>query len=137
MQKNSDIYYRHLAVKGRGSPLWLPAINRRLPVEYRRSGTRIGDVGLLTVSGSFDFLFNILLPADHPIHAGRVPDMFSPLDPPLDLEDIEEREQFAEDSYLASATVEKMQQDGQERSPYVCILPVAVYMFTLYMCTAA
>ncbi|KJA14911.1 hypothetical protein HYPSUDRAFT_412822 [Hypholoma sublateritium FD-334 SS-4] len=116
IQRSCDIYYRHLAVKGRGSPLWLPAANWNLPVEYRRTGISIGDVGLVTADGSFDFLFNILLPPDHHVHVGRVPETFSPLHPPLRLEDIEIQEQFTEDSYLASATVEKRQRDGQQHS---------------------
>ncbi|KJA16636.1 hypothetical protein HYPSUDRAFT_71287 [Hypholoma sublateritium FD-334 SS-4] len=116
VQRSCDIYYRHLAVKGRGSPLWLPAPNWNLPKEYRRTGISIGDVGRITASGSFDFLFNILLPPDHPVHAGRVPEMFSPLYPPLDLDDVEMQEEFADDSYLASASVEKAQQDGQGSS---------------------
>ncbi|KJA14914.1 hypothetical protein HYPSUDRAFT_95571, partial [Hypholoma sublateritium FD-334 SS-4] len=97
------IYYRHLAVKGRGSPLWQPDPNWNLPIGYRRIGISIGDVGLITEDGSFDFLFNILLPPDDPVHAGRVPEMFSPLNPPLSLDDVEKREQFGEDSYLANS----------------------------------
>ncbi|KJA19104.1 hypothetical protein HYPSUDRAFT_44564 [Hypholoma sublateritium FD-334 SS-4] len=113
IMRNCDIYYRHLSVKGRGSPLWLPAVNRRLPIEYRRKGISIGDVGLITFSGSFDFLFNILLPAEHPIHGGRVPERFIPLSPPLEPEDVEDQEEFAEDSYLASASVKRTQNDGR------------------------
>lgn len=106
------MYYRHLSVKGRGSPLWLPAVGRQLSIEHRRKGISIGDVGLITFSGSFDFLFNILLPAEHPIHSGRVPERFIPLDPPLEDEDVEIQEEFAEDSYLASASVKKAQNNG-------------------------
>ena len=112
-------------MKGRGSPLWLPAVNRSLPIEYRRGGIGIGDVGIITASGSFDFLFNILLPATHPIHDGRVPEMFSPLNPPLNIGDIDEQEEFAEDSYLASASVEKTQREGQRHSSYGRIIPFA------------
>ena len=108
-------------MKRRGSPLWLPAANWNSPVEYRRTGISIGDVGLITADGSFDFLFNILLPPDHRVHAGRVPETFSPLHPPLSLDDIEVQEQYPEDSYLASETVEKKQGDSQGHSPYACL----------------
>ena len=130
VQRSCDIYYRHIGVKGRGSPLWLPAANRRLPIEYRRCGICIGDVGLITASGSFDFLFNILLPADHPIHAGRVPEMFSPLHPPLDSEDIEEQEECAADSYLASSSVERTQKDGQGNLSYAYFIHITKFPFT-------
>ncbi len=49
-----------------------------LPKEYRRKGVSLGDVGIL-YSTSFCFLFNIFLPADHPINSGRVPLDFKPL----------------------------------------------------------
>ena len=116
IQRPCDIYYRHLSVKGRGSPLWLPAVGRQLSIDYRRKGISIGDVGLITFFGSFDFLFNILLPAEHPIHNGRVPEGFIPLDPPLEAEDLDFQEEFAEDSYLASASVKKAQNNGQGNS---------------------
>lgn len=122
MQRNCDIYYRHLSMKGRGCPLWLPAPNSRLPREYRRTGINVGDVGLITASGSFDFLFNILLPPDDPIHAGRLPEGFSPLYPPLKPEDIEDQEEFSADSYLASASVQKTQKDGQGSSACVFLI---------------
>ncbi len=51
-----------------------------LPKEYRKSGVMIGDVGILYRSGDFDFLFNVLHPADHEINMGRVPEGFYPLD---------------------------------------------------------
>ena len=52
----------------------------RLPTTYRRSGVRFGDVGILYRSGDFDFLFNVLLPANHEINMGRVPEGFYHLD---------------------------------------------------------
>lgn len=51
------------------------------PVEYRRNGVSVGDVGVLDpISGDFTFLFNIFLSADHEINEGRVPNGFIPLD---------------------------------------------------------
>lgn len=39
----------------------------------------IGDVGIITSDGDFDFLFSICLPSRHPINSGRVPPGFMPL----------------------------------------------------------
>ncbi|KAF7374473.1 Pleiotropic drug resistance ABC transporter protein [Mycena sanguinolenta] len=57
-----------------------------LPAEYRRRGVAIGDVGRVTPEGSFDFFFNIYLPANHPINV-NVPEDFVPLSPydPVDV----------------------------------------------------
>ena len=50
-----------------------------LPIEYRRTGVSIGDVGIVDTTGEFTFLFNIFLPADHEINHGRAPSGFIPL----------------------------------------------------------
>ena len=75
-----EIYYHQLLTKRRGSPLWIPGPGRRLPIAYRRQGISIGDVGIITHFGRFDFLFNVFQPADHPINSRGVPESFSPLD---------------------------------------------------------
>jgi hypothetical protein len=71
-----------LLPKRRGFPLWVPKPHENLPEEYRKIGVNIGDVGIVTSDGVFDFLFNICLPSHHPINGGRVPDNFKPLEPP-------------------------------------------------------
>ncbi|KAJ7249243.1 hypothetical protein B0H12DRAFT_1019767, partial [Mycena haematopus] len=70
---------------GRGFPLYIPG-PQDLPLEYRRRGIAIGDVGRVTSEGYFDFFFNIYLPADDPINA-QIPDDFVPLSPyePVDV----------------------------------------------------
>jgi hypothetical protein len=75
-----DIYFNYLLVEKRGIPLWEPGPNMRYPIEYRRGGINIGDVGILYHTGYFAFLFNIFLSADDEINRGRVPDGFIPLD---------------------------------------------------------
>ncbi|KAJ7620021.1 hypothetical protein DFH06DRAFT_1234904 [Mycena polygramma] len=50
-------------VQGHGYPLARP-LSTTFPVAYLRRGISIGDDGM------FDFLFNIYLPADHPINDG-------------------------------------------------------------------
>jgi hypothetical protein len=50
----------------RNHPLWIPQSNMVLPILYRAQGVRVGDVGIFTESGAFDFLFNICVPRDAP-----------------------------------------------------------------------
>ena len=100
-----EIYYYQLLTRKRGSPLWIPGPGSQLPIEYRRQGISIGDVGIIVAqSGEFDFLFNILQPADHPINASKgVPESFSPLDR-TQLE-IVTRRIYGHNTYLTSSSV--------------------------------
>ncbi|KIK66611.1 hypothetical protein GYMLUDRAFT_157344 [Collybiopsis luxurians FD-317 M1] len=67
-QNPSDTYAHLLLTHGHGYPLWVPEPNDALPEEYRASGVRIGDVGLVTADGGFNFLFNVFTPKDHIIN---------------------------------------------------------------------
>ncbi|KAF5312961.1 hypothetical protein D9619_002342 [Psilocybe cf. subviscida] len=79
-----DVYEDIMITKNHGFPLWIPTPNTFLPPDYRYSGVSIGDVGVITPEGAFDFFFNIFADASDPIHANsRLPDIFSPLRPPL------------------------------------------------------
>jgi hypothetical protein len=75
----SEIYCAQLLRQKRGFPLYVPEPRQTLPEDYCRSGVAIGDVGRITPEGSFDFFFNIYLPADHPINNNDVPENFCPL----------------------------------------------------------
>jgi hypothetical protein len=77
---DSEIYARILLAKKHGYPLWLPEPFSNLPREYRKKGVSVGDLGIITSDGAFDFLFNICLPSHHPINSGRVPSGFLPLE---------------------------------------------------------
>ncbi|KJA25511.1 hypothetical protein HYPSUDRAFT_134515, partial [Hypholoma sublateritium FD-334 SS-4] len=88
---------------GRGHPVWIPEPNSRLPDTYREKGTCIGDVGIITPEGGFDFLFNICLTAENPINAGNLPLGFAPISPSLDKRDIREFREFQRGQYLASS----------------------------------
>ncbi|KAF8960161.1 hypothetical protein BDZ97DRAFT_1351936 [Flammula alnicola] len=112
VQKSCDIYYRHLSVKGRGSPLWVPEPNTELPLEYQRRGISIGDVGIITDYGGFDFLFNICLPPGHPINPEDLPENFAPLNPPLRPIDVRGHSGFRPGSYLSSGSVERSRDDS-------------------------
>jgi hypothetical protein len=58
-------------VKKFGYPLWIP--EPTIPIAYQVEGVRIGDVGNIAYDGSFNFLFNICLPRDHPINCFAPP----------------------------------------------------------------
>ena len=86
-----------------------------LPIAYRRTGITIGDVGVISATGNFGFLFNIFCPADHIVNEGRVPATFCPLYIP----NLKFMEQifFDRKSYLASSFLCKR----SDRSPK-CVL---------------
>ncbi|KAF9048915.1 hypothetical protein BJ165DRAFT_1463513 [Panaeolus papilionaceus] len=71
-----------MLTKHRGYPLWIPECSLNLPVEKQKEGIAIGDVGLITSSGGFSFLFNITLAADHPFQPTEMPDGFKPIPAP-------------------------------------------------------
>jgi hypothetical protein len=58
--------------------LYRPEPRPNLPEEYRQTGIAIGDVGIVTVEGGFEFFFNIYLPANNPINIDA-PEDFVPL----------------------------------------------------------
>ncbi|PPQ91597.1 hypothetical protein CVT25_013695 [Psilocybe cyanescens] len=112
IQRSCDVYNRHLGCKGRGFPLWIPEPNNNLPIEYRRIGIDIGDVGIITKSGNFDFLFNICLPAEHPIHRDGVPEGFTPCRP-VRSSDIHRYTEFDAGAFLTSTSVDKSRYEGE------------------------
>ena len=116
-QSINDVYYRLLSSKKRGSPLWIPTTNKRLPVEYQRNGLGIGDVGVITDRGFFDSLFNITHPRDHPlaINSDRLPSDFDPLN--IAPNDIQEYSEFKQGSHLSSASIKNSYKD--DNSSYV------------------
>ncbi|KAJ7138461.1 hypothetical protein C8R43DRAFT_842309, partial [Mycena crocata] len=73
---DSQFYSRLLLSKGAGYPLWLPEPYDDLPTEYKETGVRIGDVGVITSDGAFDFVFNVCVPRDDPINSVGVPEDF-------------------------------------------------------------
>ena len=98
-----EIYYNQLLTKGRGSPLWIPGPGTQLPLEYRKQGISIGDVGIITRSGRFDFLFSILQPANSAINNRGVPESFSRVNPEqleIDITSI-----YGRNTYLTSSSV--------------------------------
>lgn len=110
--KDNEIYERLLRRKGRGFALYIPQPNRRLPIAYRRVGIRIGDVGVITRDGGFNFLFNICIPHDDPANPLILPEDFFPLQPALTDVDVVEFSQYNPGSYLASTSIEKKESDS-------------------------
>jgi hypothetical protein len=92
---------------GYGYPIWRPEPNQFLSDTYQRLGTRIGDVGFVTSNGSFDYLFNVCRPKNHPINVNRTPE---------DFEYVELREEhdvcgnsgaYTPDEHVASTSMKK------------------------------
>ena len=110
-QGSNEIYERHLKLKKRGFPLWIPDPNQVLHLDYRRTGVRIGDVGIITDSGGFSFLFNICLPHDHPVNPRILPEHFAPISPPIEATDIEKVKVFKNGSHLSSASIKRSPQN--------------------------
>lgn len=82
-----------------------------LPIPYRAQGVRVGDVGIFTENGGFDFLFNICVPRDDPINPRNLPENFTPISPPVDQTDIRKFAEFSPGSYLASSSVAESRTD--------------------------
>jgi len=109
---SSDIWYRNLAVKGRGSPLWITSTDLNAPIQYRRSGIAIGDVGFISGFGAFHFLFNISLPANNPINQSiELPKGFIPLQPTGPMQ-IHEHSEFMPGGRLINKSSTKVQIDS-------------------------
>jgi hypothetical protein len=115
-----EIYSDQLLTKKRGYPLWVPGPGMQLPIEYRRQGISIGDVGIITSTGEFDFLFNIFHPANHPINRGLVPPGFSPLSLEELEYDIQKTKVYGPDTYLASSSVRKTSSNWIEQALFLC-----------------
>ncbi|KAF9526475.1 hypothetical protein CPB83DRAFT_896137 [Crepidotus variabilis] len=107
------LYQKSMLPKGRGYPLWFPQAGLNLPSEYRANGFSIGDVGYFTSDGGFEYLFNILLPTDHPFNgsASEVPEGFVPVGP-INSRDIREHWDFEPGAYIGSPSVETSQEDS-------------------------
>jgi hypothetical protein len=115
--KSNDIYERHLKLKKRGFPLWIPDPNQALHLNYRRTGVRIGDVGIITDSGAFSFLFNICLPYNDQVQPRTLPEHFSPISPPIEASDIGKFRVFKNGNHITSDSV-KISQNG---GPISCV----------------
>jgi hypothetical protein len=92
--------------------MWVPKLPDNLPREYHDRGADIGDVGIITDDGVFDFLFSICLPADHPINLGRTPPRFEHIVLNSFMDLITDDEKHPVGSYVGSMSVEKKNVEG-------------------------
>ncbi|KZP32129.1 hypothetical protein FIBSPDRAFT_685746, partial [Athelia psychrophila] len=77
-----QIYVQQLLCKQEGYPLYYPEPPANLPLENRKRGVSIGDVGIIKVDGKFQFAFNIFMRwtgTNDEINCFGVPDHFEPL----------------------------------------------------------
>jgi len=116
-----EVYSSQLLTKKRGYPLWVPGPGMQLPIEYRRQGVSIGDVGIITPTGKFDFLFNIFLPAHDPINDGMVPQGFTPLLLREVERDIQRSIDYGPNTHLASSSVRKISMWTRQVFLHCCI----------------
>ena len=98
-------YINYLSLKQRGFPLWIPEPDQNSPMAYRKKGVDIGDVGILTDSGGFSFLFNIFRPPGDPINPPTLPEGFSPLYLPLKDWDVGKYLEYKTRSFLTGGDI--------------------------------
>ncbi|KAF8336673.1 hypothetical protein F5887DRAFT_987264 [Amanita rubescens] len=75
----SHVYSLEMMIHGAGYPLYMPTPSRGLSAGYRKKGVRVGDVGIITANGAFDFLFNACKhndPSDAGVNPFILPDGF-------------------------------------------------------------
>ncbi|KDR79338.1 hypothetical protein GALMADRAFT_1234875 [Galerina marginata CBS 339.88] len=80
---SDEVYVKAMLSLRRGYPLPAPQPISSLPVEKRRVGTIIGDVGTIRDDGSFDYLFNPLLSTTDPRNPPDLPTAFKDVSPPV------------------------------------------------------
>jgi hypothetical protein len=72
----SEVYAKLLLLKGLGYPLWYPDLDQNLPQAYRDHGVNMGDVGIITGNGAFDFKFNVCTTPEDAVNVRGVPNNF-------------------------------------------------------------
>ncbi|KAF4617419.1 hypothetical protein D9613_006192 [Agrocybe pediades] len=102
------IYQHRMSTLRAGTALWIPEGHSNAPEPCQAKGVTIGDVGTLTPSGSFSFLFNICLPANHPVNRNMVPEGFKPIYPEVDPCDIREINEFMPWDYLSTESMRRL-----------------------------
>lgn len=70
----SQVFSKLLSDQGHGRALRIPEPDENLPAGSRGEDTLIGSVIQLTTSGGIDVLFNLRLPASHPINGDGLPE---------------------------------------------------------------
>ena len=126
------MYERPLTPKDRGFPLWIPQPNMMLPIPYRAKGVCIGDVGIITEFGGFDFLFNI---CDRETTQSTLKNflIFSfQFIHPLNPTDIRKFREFSAGSYLASSSMVESQTGDQTSCVYRSCVSYFILLILYY-----
>jgi len=96
-----------LRKKGRHA-LWAPQPYLQLPLEYRRGGTQVGDVGIITQEGAFDFMFNICGTINLGFNeSASLPAGIVPIYPPVEEEEVSVMAEHSARDALTSQGVSK------------------------------
>jgi len=119
----TEVYRRHMELRKKGRhPLWAPQPYLHLPIQYRRRGTQVGDVGIITQDGAFDFMFNICDPAPQASYelanddSAGLPLGFAPIWPPLREKEVSSRaEHDALDALISQGVSKHIQYVSSER----------------------
>jgi hypothetical protein len=133
MPSDITLYAQEMYKKGYGCALWIPEPQSNRTAYLSNGGVSVGDVGCITEDGGFDTLFNVLLPADHPVNCRvsdvlglqpHVPDGFVPLT--LSQEDLVETHNFHKNSSVITSGSAEARCMGAEvqgaESAYVLLL---------------
>lgn len=59
---DSQVYARKLFARKYGYPLYIPEPSSTLPLDFIKRGVSVGDVGIISQDGSFDFAFSLCAP---------------------------------------------------------------------------
>ncbi|KAJ7825821.1 hypothetical protein B0H14DRAFT_2210228, partial [Mycena olivaceomarginata] len=103
---DSHLYTRLLLPKRHGYPLSCPAPYGDAPLEARRAGIEIGDVGVIMPDGSFDVIFSICRSLYDPANRFGVPRGFERIH--LGPEDIASRPEYHDPgSHVSNTTINK------------------------------
>ncbi|KAJ7826499.1 hypothetical protein B0H14DRAFT_2517393 [Mycena olivaceomarginata] len=103
---DSHLYTRLLLPKRHGYPLSCPAPYGDAPLEARRAGIEIGDVGVIMPDGSFDVIFSICRSSYDPANRFGVPRGFERIN--LGPEDIASRPEYHDPgSHVSNTTINK------------------------------
>jgi hypothetical protein len=94
-----------------GLPLHNPGPDARLSIECRRLGISIGDVGMITGEGGFDYLFNICRQNSDPLNPEGSPAGVQPLSEST--LGISRTTSFFPNDYITSQSVEKCTLEGE------------------------
>src|ERR1700759_405661 len=99
----SHKYFNSMLECNAGYPLYEPQPEGGISMEHCRKGVQVGDVGIVTEDGAFDFLFNICSSQKESINPLDLPEDFETLDAP----EVSTREHFQPDTCLFNSAVNR------------------------------